>query len=96
MKTTDTSVEHPRGNAGKHAIEPLRQNVRESLGILRDRVGSTRRALEERTRGAVSATDGYVHAHPWLVIGAVGAIGVLAGLVLSRRPARSSRSGASP
>jgi ElaB/YqjD/DUF883 family membrane-anchored ribosome-binding protein len=38
-----------------------------------------------RGRQAAAATDDYVHANPWPVIGAAAGIGVLLGILLSRR-----------
>ena len=39
----------------------------------------------DKTKAAARATDDYVHDNPWQAIGVAAAIGLLVGLVLSRR-----------
>ena len=39
----------------------------------------------DRTKAAARATDDYIHDNPWQVIGVAAAVGVLVGLLMSRR-----------
>jgi ElaB/YqjD/DUF883 family membrane-anchored ribosome-binding protein len=39
----------------------------------------------ERAKDAARATDDYVHENPWQAIGVAAAIGMIAGLLISRR-----------
>ena len=42
-------------------------------------------AAVNRTRAAARATDGYAHDHPWTIAGACAGVGLLLGMLISRR-----------
>jgi ElaB/YqjD/DUF883 family membrane-anchored ribosome-binding protein len=39
----------------------------------------------EKAKARVAATDEYVHANPWQMIGVAAAVGALIGMLISRR-----------
>lgn len=55
--------------------------LRESQEILR----SARDAMKQKSDDAAQATHDYVEAHPWKALGAVGAAGIVVGLLMTRR-----------
>lgn len=55
--------------------------LRESQEILR----SARDAIKHKSDHAAQTTQDYVEAHPWKALGAVGAAGVVVGLLMTTR-----------
>ena len=70
---------------GGDKADSLRVKVEENLRVAKARLQDLEDAVIEKTRAAAHATDDYVHDHPWQVIGVAAGIGVLVGLLLSRR-----------
>ncbi|MCX5589806.1 DUF883 family protein [Alcaligenes endophyticus] len=69
---------------GDQATE-LRERAARSLRITRDTLADAQEAVVERSRQAAKATDHYVHDHPWQAIGVAGIVGLMFGLLMSRR-----------
>ncbi len=69
---------------GDQASE-LRDRAARSLRQTRDALSDAQEAVLERSRQAVKATDHYVHDHPWQAIGVAGVVGLMFGLLMSRR-----------
>lgn len=69
---------------GEHADE-LREQIRSSLGRARTSLNSAENGLRERGQAAVDATSDYVQTHPWHSLGIAAAIGLLLGMLISRR-----------
>jgi ElaB/YqjD/DUF883 family membrane-anchored ribosome-binding protein len=72
-------------NVSGDALAQAREQFRTRLEEARTRVGEVSRVAAERGRQAAAATDDYVHANPWTVIGAAAGVGVLIGILVSRR-----------
>jgi ElaB/YqjD/DUF883 family membrane-anchored ribosome-binding protein len=72
------------GQAGEGSAE-LRARVQDSLDRARRHLLDLQDAAVERARAAGRAADDYVHDKPWQMIGLAAAVGVLLGLLLSRR-----------
>jgi ElaB/YqjD/DUF883 family membrane-anchored ribosome-binding protein len=69
---------------GEKAAE-LRGRALEQLKALRERLADVQHAAVEKSKAAVHATDDYVHDHPWRSILAAASLGVVVGLLISRR-----------
>ncbi len=69
--------------AGKKAA--LLKDVKVVLGDARSSLHEARMAVSEKARVAARATDGYVKANPWKVLGVVAAAGLVAGFIARRR-----------
>jgi ElaB/YqjD/DUF883 family membrane-anchored ribosome-binding protein len=41
--------------------------------------------MVDQAKAAAQATDDYVHAHPWKAVGFAAGIGVILGMLISRR-----------
>lgn len=71
--------------AGGEKANALRASVEESLEVTKERLRELQQAAMDKTAAAARATDDYVHENPWPAIGVAAGIGVLIGLLLSRR-----------
>ncbi len=69
---------------GAHADE-LRSRASKMLDDALHRAHQLQEAAIRRGRQIATDTDAYVHEHPWRAIGIAGAIGVLIGMLISRR-----------
>lgn len=66
-------------------IAAARAKAGESLNAAKERLGNAQVVVAEKTRAVATATDHYVHVHPWQAIGIAAAAGILLGAVISRR-----------
>ena len=66
-------------------VTSLRARIQVRLDGARARLKEAEAVLVAKTRAAARATDAYVHESPWTAIGVAAGVGLLAGLVLSRR-----------
>ncbi|WP_233233716.1 YqjD family protein [Bordetella sp. LUAb4] len=69
---------------GDKAAE-LRERALATLKRTRETLYDVQDAVLERSRKAARATDDYVHDNPWQAIGIAGGVGLLIGLLISRR-----------
>lgn len=65
-------------NKADHLLKDVGHTVAEEFA-------ATRSAMTENACGAASATDAYVRANPWKIVGIAAAAGALIGAVISRR-----------
>lgn len=69
---------------GDKATE-MREAAMRSLRNTRSALHDTQEAIVESSRQAVKATDHYVHDNPWQAIGIAGIVGLLFGMLVSRK-----------
>ena len=69
---------------GEKAAE-LRGRALEQLKALREKLADAQHTALEKGKAAAHATDDYVHDHPWRSILAAASLGVVVGLLISRR-----------
>jgi ElaB/YqjD/DUF883 family membrane-anchored ribosome-binding protein len=84
VRDTERLLQHSASLAGEQA-EELREQIRSSLGRARSTLHNAEDALHERGKAALAATEGYVQSHPWQTLGIAAGIGLLLGLLISRR-----------
>ena len=84
VRDTEQLLQHSASLAGEQA-EELREQIRSSLGRARGTLHNAEAALQERGKAAIEATEGYVQTHPWQTLGIAAAIGLLLGMLISRR-----------
>src|SRR5699024_5900133 len=63
----------------------IREKAMRHLKQSREALLDAQETLARRGRQAIRATDDYVHDKPWPAIGLAGALGLLLGVLLSRR-----------
>lgn len=72
------------GQAGEK-FTATRQKVQDSLQRARAELSDVEEVLVDQGKQAARATDEYVRAHPWQSVGIAAGIGVIIGLLISRR-----------
>lgn len=72
------------GQVGEKAAV-ARERIQASLLNAKDKLADAERMLRDKTLLAARATDAYVHEHPWPAVGIAAALGVVLGMLISRR-----------
>ncbi len=62
-----------------------RERIQASLANARVKLVEAERALAERTRQAAKVADDYVHENPWQAVGVAAVVGLVLGVLISRR-----------
>jgi ElaB/YqjD/DUF883 family membrane-anchored ribosome-binding protein len=71
--------------AGEGQAAELRDRAADALEKAQDKLDSLQRDVKRATREAAEATDHWVHQNPWSSMGVAAAVGVLLGVLVSRR-----------
>lgn len=66
-------------------VSAVRARVEESIAASKKQLGELEQDIEEKAKAAVRATDDMVRQHPWQSVGIAAAIGLLVGMLTSRR-----------
>jgi ElaB/YqjD/DUF883 family membrane-anchored ribosome-binding protein len=66
-------------------MNALRARMQEHLMSVKPRLADAEAAVAARARAAAQATDAYVHENPWTTVGIAAGVGLLVGVILSRR-----------
>jgi len=72
------------GQMGEKAII-ARERIQESMRIAKDKLAQVEEVVIDKTKAAARATDDYVHDHPWGAVGIAAAVGLVIGMLISRR-----------
>lgn len=72
-------------NQGGEKLAEVRAKAEESLKVVKARLAEAQEALIVKTKAAAKATDDYVHENPWKAIGIAASIGLVIGVLISRR-----------
>lgn len=73
------------GKHGGEQLEDAKARFEQKLNLAKLEMEKAEIALMGRAREAARATDRYVHENPWKTAGIAAAIGLLAGMLLSKR-----------
>lgn len=76
---------HATANQAGEKVTAARGRVQERLRQAREELDRAETAVTIRARAAARATDGYVHEHPWSIAGVCAGVGLLIGMLISRR-----------
>lgn len=77
-------VKATAAQTGEKIVE-MRGKIQQSVANVKPRLAQAQTLLREKTAVAVETADDYVHTHPWPVVGMAAGIGLLVGLLVSRR-----------
>jgi ElaB/YqjD/DUF883 family membrane-anchored ribosome-binding protein len=66
-------------------VTAARERIQASLANAKVKLAEAERVVVDRTKQAAHVTDQYVHEHPWSAVGIATAIGLVLGLLISRR-----------
>lgn len=72
-------------NQAGEKIAVARERIQDSLHQAKVKLAEAEAMVTERARQAARYTDEYVHENPWRAIGVAAGIGLLLGLLISRR-----------
>lgn len=81
---TEELLHATAGQAGEKATA-ARERIQQRLRLAKEKFDSAEAAVLNSARTAVRATDGYVHVHPWTTAGIAAGVGLLIGMLISRR-----------
>jgi ElaB/YqjD/DUF883 family membrane-anchored ribosome-binding protein len=66
-------------------VMSARARIQDSLDMARAKLADADAVVRERARQAAKYTDEYVHENPWRSIGIAAGIGLVLGLILTRK-----------
>jgi len=72
-------------NQAGERIAVARERIQDSLHQAKVKLAEAEAVVTERAKQAARYTDDYVHDNPWRAIGVAAGIGLLLGLLISRR-----------
>lgn len=72
------------GQAGEK-VAAARERAGQSIDAAKVRISQAGYAAVDQTRVAVKATDEYVHENPWTAVGVAAAVGIVLGVLMSRK-----------
>ncbi len=84
LQETDKLLSEANLAVGKEA-DALYARVAAGLREAKEKLVSAERTAVEKAKQAAQVTDGYVHDHPWQAVGVAAAVGILIGMLISRR-----------
>ena len=70
---------------GGDKVDQVRSKAEASLASAKDKLEDLHEDLIEKGREAVKATDDYVQENPWKAVGIAAGLGLVIGLLVSRR-----------
>jgi len=73
------------GDEGGEKAKELRKRITENLKQAKVRLVEVEHAVVGKAKVAAKATDQYVHENPWKSIGIAAGVGLLLGMLISRR-----------
>lgn len=72
-------------NQSDEKLADIRAQAEESLNVAKARMADIQKTVVVKTQEAAKATDVYVRANPWQSIGIAAGIGLVVGILSSRR-----------
>ncbi len=72
-------------NQAGEGTAQLRERVRDRMGKAKAELLHLQQATVEKAKAAGHATDAYVHENPWKSVGIAAGLGLVVGLLISRR-----------
>lgn len=70
--------------AGEKAAA-ARERIQASLTTARAKLSDAERVVADKTRQAARVTDEFVHENPWQAVGIAAAVGLVLGVLISRK-----------
>ncbi len=72
-------------NQGGETMAAVRARAQESLAVAKEKIADAQYAIKEKTQAAARVADDYVHDNPWKAVGVAAGVGLIVGLLISRR-----------
>lgn len=77
-------VKNTAAQAGDKAAE-MRRRAAEAVKNLKPQLARLEAAVVDKAKFTATTTNAYVHEHPWASVGMAAGIGLILGLLISRR-----------
>lgn len=77
-------VKATAAETGDKVVE-LRRRMQQTVNDVKPHIARIETAVIDKVKPAATAIDQYAHAHPWQAIGAATLVGVVIGLLATRR-----------
>jgi ElaB/YqjD/DUF883 family membrane-anchored ribosome-binding protein len=84
LADTEELLQVTAGQAGEKA-GAVRDRIQQRLRLAKAEFDAVEAATLRKARDAARATDSYVYAHPWTAAGVAAGVGLLIGMLISRR-----------
>ncbi len=84
MSDAEELLRATAGQAGDK-VAAARERIQANLAAARERLISAEQTVVEKTKHAAKATDEYVHENPWKSVGVAAGVGLIVGMLISRR-----------
>jgi len=66
-------------------VAAARERIQDNLHRAKVKLAEAEEGMVDRGKQAARATDEYVHEHPWRAVGIAAGVGLIIGLLISRR-----------
>lgn len=66
-------------------VAAARERIQASLATAKVKLAEAERVVLAKTKEAARTTDEFVHEHPWQAVGIAAALGLVLGVLISRR-----------
>jgi ElaB/YqjD/DUF883 family membrane-anchored ribosome-binding protein len=84
VNDTEELVKATVSQAGDKATD-IRRRAQEAVKNLKPQMASLEAAVVDKAKSTATSTNAYVHENPWAAAGIAAGIGLLLGLLISRR-----------
>jgi ElaB/YqjD/DUF883 family membrane-anchored ribosome-binding protein len=84
MMDAEALLKATAGQAGE-SVSEARAKAEQSIHAAREALAGAGDEALEHTREAIASADEYVHRNPWAAVGVAAGIGLVVGLLLSRK-----------
>jgi ElaB/YqjD/DUF883 family membrane-anchored ribosome-binding protein len=72
-------------SAAGDRVSAARTRMEDSLRTARIKLAEAQEVVVDKAKAAARATDDYVHANPWRSVGIAAGVGLIIGMLISRR-----------
>lgn len=72
-------------NQAGEKVSAARERIQDSMHHAKVKLAEAEAVMLDKTKQAARATDEYVHENPWKAVGIAAGVGLLVGLLISRR-----------
>jgi ElaB/YqjD/DUF883 family membrane-anchored ribosome-binding protein len=84
VNDTEELVKATASQAGEKIVD-MRHRAQEAVNKLKPQLAKLEAEVVEKAKATVTATNEYVHKNPWTAIGVSAGVGLIIGMLISRR-----------
>ena len=76
---------HATANQAGEKVTAVRGRIQEKLRVVKEELDDAETSVVNKAKAAARETDAYVHERPWTAAGVAAGVGLLIGMLISRR-----------